>query len=109
MLSTWPQMGVGLGEATDPARGGEQRDSPRSLGLTKARDNRFSVSSIPDAAGHRGRAEKKMRALRDCSVYPQGRREERAGGEGGAVWFPRGRESLVPSLAGVQEGLLVGG
>ena len=39
------------------------RGSPRSLGLMEARDNRFSVSDIPDAAGHRGRAENKVRAL----------------------------------------------
>jgi hypothetical protein len=30
-------------------------------------------------------------------------------GEGGAVWFPRRRDSLVRSMAGAQEGLLVGG
>ena len=36
------------------------RGNLRYLGLTKARDNRFSV---PDAAGHQGRAENKVGAL----------------------------------------------
>ena len=46
---------------TQPARGWT-RGSPRSLGLTEARDNRFSVSGIPDASGHCGRAENKVEA-----------------------------------------------
>jgi hypothetical protein len=33
-----------------------RRGSLRSLGLMEARDNRFTVSSIPDTAGHQGRA-----------------------------------------------------
>ena len=32
-------------------------------------------------------------------------REERAVGEGDAGWFSRGREPLVQSMAGAQEGL----
>jgi hypothetical protein len=32
---------------------GWTKDSPRSLGLMEARDNRFSVLGIPDAAGYR--------------------------------------------------------
>ena len=40
---------------------------------------------------------------------PQGQREERIEGEGGAGWFPRGQESLIWSVAGAQEGLPAGG
>ena len=47
----------------------------------KARDNRFSVSGISDAAGHRGRAENKVGAPR-VARSSQSLREERAGGEG---------------------------
>ena len=36
-----------------------------------------------------------------------GRKEERDGREGGAMWFPRGRESFAWFEGGVQEGLLV--
>jgi hypothetical protein len=39
------------------------RGSPRSLGLMETRDNRFSVSVIPDTAGHHRRAENKVRGL----------------------------------------------
>jgi hypothetical protein len=67
------QVGVWLWEATEP--------SPLSQGLTEARDNRFSFSSIPDTAGHHGRAENKIGA-RELLSHPQGLREERAGGEG---------------------------
>ena len=48
--------------AVDPARGGWTRGSPWSLGLTEARDNRFSVPGIPDSDGHSRRAENKMRS-----------------------------------------------
>jgi hypothetical protein len=44
----------------------------------EARDNRFSVSDIPDAAGHRGRAENKV------GLKGKDRGREDAG------WFPRG-------------------
>ena len=53
-------LAVGSHETPACQRGG---GSPRSLGLTEARDNRFSVSGIPDASGHRRRVEKKMEAL----------------------------------------------
>jgi hypothetical protein len=38
-------------------------DSRQSLGLMEVRDNRFSVSGIPDIVGHFGRAESKVGAL----------------------------------------------
>jgi hypothetical protein len=55
------QVGVWLFKAMEPqpARGWT-RGSPRSLGLTEPRDNRFSVSGITDAAGHCRRTEKKV-------------------------------------------------
>ena len=64
----------------DPARAGWTRGSSRSLGLIETRDNRFSVSGIPDATGHHGRADNKMGvATRGGSVVP------RAKGERGVV------------------------
>lgn len=60
MLSSWPQVGVWQYEARDPVRGGWTGGSPRSLDLMEARNNRFSVSDIPDTAGYLGRAENKM-------------------------------------------------
>ena len=58
MFSMWPLVGVWLCEATDLVHGA----SRRFLGLTEARDNRFSVSDIPDAAVCLGRAENKVEA-----------------------------------------------
>ena len=53
-LSTRPRVSVWLWEAMEPQLGrGWTKDSPRSLGLMEARDNRFSVLGIPDAAGYR--------------------------------------------------------
>jgi hypothetical protein len=84
MLSTWPRVGVWLWEATDPVHGGLggwTRGSSRSLGLMETRDNRFSVSGIPDATEHCRRAENKMETPGQLG-HSQGRREERAGREG---------------------------
>ena len=92
---------------TQPARGWT-RGSLRSLGLTEARDNRLSVLGISDTARYRVRAQNKMGAPRAAGSSP-GPKGGGGRGRGGAVWFPRGRESLVQSLAGVQEGLPVGG
>jgi hypothetical protein len=50
------------------------RGSPRSLGLTEARDNRFLVSGIPDTAGHLGRAENKVEAAGAGGKKGQGER-----------------------------------
>jgi hypothetical protein len=61
--------------------GGWNRVILRSLGLTEARGNRFSVSGIPDTAGHRGRAENKVEAPGHL-CQPWGWREERAGRAG---------------------------
>jgi hypothetical protein len=57
---------------------GWARGSSRSLGLTEARDNRFSVAGIPDAIGHRRRAENKVRAPGMAWTSP----EQREGREG---------------------------
>jgi hypothetical protein len=51
--------------------GGWTRGSPRSLGLTEARDNRFSVSGIPDTTVHCRRAENKIEAPQDVLVSPR--------------------------------------
>jgi hypothetical protein len=48
----------------------------------EARDNRFSVSGIPDTAGYFGRAENKVEAPR--SAWSE---ERRGQGERGAGWF----------------------
>ena len=63
MLFMRPQVGVWLWEAMDPAHRGCTKGILRSLGLMEASDNRFSVLSIPDTAGHRGKAENKVEAL----------------------------------------------
>lgn len=39
---------------------GVDKGSPMSLGLKEARDNKFSVSGIPDTTGHHRRGENKM-------------------------------------------------
>jgi hypothetical protein len=41
------------------------------LGLAEAKDNKFSVSDIPDVAGHLGGAENKMGVARGGSVIPR--------------------------------------
>ena len=71
-------MGVWLCEATDLVHGA----SRRFLGLTEARDNRFSVSGIPDTAGHHGRAENKLGGPGGISFSP-GDEERRGQGERG--------------------------
>jgi hypothetical protein len=78
--------------------------SPRSLGLMEARDNRFSVLGIPDAAGHHRRAENKggaPGAARPALGLKRGEGRER----GVAEWFSCGPEPRVWSVAGAQEGL----
>ena len=69
---------------------------------------RFSVSGIPDTAGHHRRAENKMGAPGVAQSAPEPKGGEGREG-GGAGWFPHGRESLVWSMAGAQEGLPAGG
>jgi hypothetical protein len=64
-----------------------------SLGLTEARDGRFSVSDIPDANGCRERA-KNIVGAPGAAWSALGLKGEGAGGEG-AGWFLHGRESLV--------------
>jgi hypothetical protein len=76
------------GKPQTPALGGGVRltgCSLRSLGLTEARDNRFSVSGIPDTAGHHGRAENKVGAL--WAAWPaSGPKRGEGRGTGGAGW-----------------------
>ena len=66
-----------------------------SLGLTEARDNRFSVSDIPDTAECHGRAENKVGAPGATWSAPE-LKEEGTGGEG-TGWFLGRCESLVLS------------
>jgi hypothetical protein len=89
-------VSVCLWEATEPhlARGWTM-GSQRSLGLTEDRDNMFSVSGIPNTAGHGGRAENKMGALGAAWSTPgpkggEGREREDTG------WFPHRRGSEGP-------------
>jgi hypothetical protein len=86
MLSTQPQEGIWLWEATEPQLGRKwTRGSLRSLGLTETRDNRFSVSGIPDTAG----AENKMGdpGVTQSALGPKGGEGRE---KGGARWFPCG-------------------
>ena len=75
MRSTQFWVCVWLWEAMDSAHWGWTRGSPRSLGLNEARDNRFSVSGVPDTTGHLGRPENKMEALgaAQSSLWLKGR------------------------------------
>jgi hypothetical protein len=78
------------------------RGSLRSLGLTEVRDNRFSVSDIPEAAVCRRQSKNKVGALWAVNgAVDKGR--------GGTGCFPSRPESLVQSMARAQEGLPVGG
>ena len=85
---------LAMGSHGTPPLQGWTRGSLRSLGLTEARDNRFSVSGIPDTAGHLRRAENKMGALGEARSAP-GPRGGKSRDRVGAGWFPHGRESLV--------------
>ena len=73
-LYTWPGWVPGCRKPQTPAPGRWTRGSLRSLGLTEARDNRFSVSGIPDATGHYRRAENIMGASRAQGRRGQGER-----------------------------------
>jgi hypothetical protein len=53
MLYAAPGRCPAVGSLQTPAHGKCTRDSPRSLGLTEARDNRLLVLGIPDAGHHR--------------------------------------------------------
>ena len=89
----WAGRSGRLPHAFHVARRGWIRGSLRSLGLTEARDNRFSVSGIPDTAGHHRRAEKKVEAP---GAAQSSLREERAGSEG-ALGGSHAGESLWSS------------
>ena len=60
---TAPGRCLAVGSHGHQPTGGWTRGSLRTMGLGEARDNRFSISGIPDAAGHRRRAENKVGAL----------------------------------------------
>ena len=72
-----------------PILRGWTRSSPGSLGLTEARDNRFSVSGIPDTDGHCRTAEDKMGALGLAESAP-GTKGGEGKERGGSGWFPLG-------------------
>ena len=79
-----------------------------SLGLTEARDNRFSVSDIPDTAECHGRAENKVRALGMAQSVPEpkGRREQ---GEKGGRWVVSTRVRVLGLVHGWSTGRPSGG
>ena len=58
----------------------------------EARDNRFSVLGIPDAAGRRGKAENKVEAL--WAARPASRLKKGESRERGALGGPQMRKSL---------------
>ena len=89
---------LAVGSHRTQARGEWKRGNQRSLGLTEARDNRFSVLGIPDTTGHYGRAENKMGAPRVTWSSP-GLKGGEARERGGTGWFPLRQESLVWSMA----------
>ena len=80
-----------------------EREQPGVSG----RDDRFSVSDIPDVAICFRRAENKVRAPGTAQSAP-GPKGEEGKERGGAEWFPRGQEPLVRSMDGAQEGLPAG-
>jgi hypothetical protein len=85
-LSTW------WCKATNPVHRGGTGSSPMSLGLTEARDNRFSVSDIPDTAICCRRAEYKpgLKRVTQASPGPKGGEGR---GKGVVGWFPLGESA----------------
>jgi hypothetical protein len=83
----------GCGKPQTPARGEWTRGRPRSLGFTEARDNRFSVSGIPDTAGHCGRAENKVE-VPGVAQSPPGLKRGKGRERRGIGWFPCRQASL---------------
>ena len=88
-----PRVVSGCGKPLDPSSAGGGKGTV--LGT------RFSVSGIPDTAGHLRRAEDKMGSPGVTWSSP-GTKEEEGRERGGTGWFPRRRESLVWSVAGAQ-------
>jgi hypothetical protein len=80
----------------DPAHRGWTRGRSRSLGLMEARDNRFSVSGIPDTTGHRRRAENKMGPLGAARSVNPGAKGRRGQGERGHWVVPTWARVLGP-------------
>ena len=91
-LLTWPQVGVWLWEAMDPSPQWVDKRQSKVSGPREARDNRFSVSGVPDAAGYCGRDENKVKAP-GAAQSKRGEGRER----GAAGWFSCRRESLIQS------------
>ena len=83
-----PRWASGCVKPLTPHSGWWTRGSPRSLGLTEARDNRFSVSDIPNFAVCHRRAENKVWACR--WLWPEAK-GKKAGGESSS-WFLLGGE-----------------
>jgi hypothetical protein len=96
-LSTRPRVNIWLCEATDPTRqGGGQGAAPGT---------RFSVSGIPCWIWQRSWEQNRGPWT---TLSPEGKGRE-VRGRRGAGWFPYRWASLVWSVAGAQEGLLMGG
>jgi hypothetical protein len=109
MAPRGPRWVSGCGKPQNQAHQGEwTRTSLRCLGLTEARDDRFSVLGILDVARHWRRAENKMGTSGVAQSFPGLKRGE-GRVRGGVGWFPRGWEFLVRYVAGAQEGLPEGG
>lgn len=88
-----------------PIHMGWTRPSPRYLVLAEARDNQFSVSGIPDAAGHLGRAENKVEAPGGGLASLRGE-EMRGHGERGHWVFPM-KVRVFSSVSGWSTGSLL--
>ena len=104
-FSRGPRWVSGCVKPWTPALMGWTEGTLKSLGLTEARENRFSVLDIPDATVCHRRAENKVGSpgvAQSALELKRGEGRER----GGAGWFPSRQKSLVWSVAGVQEGLL---
>ena len=91
MLSMCPWWVSSCGEATDPSPQGWIRGSLRSVGLTEARDNRFSVSAFQMPLGTTEELKTKWGPQGQLG-HPQGQREEREGREE----VPRGSQMRSP-------------
>ena len=95
-LSTWPRVAVWPWEGTDPTRWVVDKGSSRHQVPSLQHPTRDTTEELKTEWGPRG------------GTRLRGQKEEKSG-RGVAECFPRERESLVRSGAGVQDGLLAGG
>ena len=96
MLSTWPLLAVWPCEGRDPTRWVVDKGSSRHQVPSLQHPTRDTTEELKTEWGPRG------------GTRLRGQKEEKSG-RGFAECFPRERESLVRSGAGVQDGLLAGG